>query len=38
VVTNLNLHCRLAEVDVAAVMQFKAHPVLHDSMKPLPVP
>jgi hypothetical protein len=25
VVANLNLHFRLAEVDVAAVMQFKAH-------------
>jgi hypothetical protein len=38
VVANLNLHCRLAEVDVAAVMQFKAHRVLHDPVKPLPVP
>jgi hypothetical protein len=27
VVANFNLHCRLAEVDVAAVAQFKAHHV-----------
>jgi hypothetical protein len=38
VVANLNLHCGLAEVDVAAVAQFKAHHVLHDPVKPLPVP
>jgi hypothetical protein len=30
VVANLNLHCGLAEVDVAAVAQFKVHHVLHD--------
>jgi hypothetical protein len=35
VVANLNLHCGLAEVDVAAVAQFKAHHVLHDAVKPL---
>jgi hypothetical protein len=28
VVANLNLHCGLAEVDVAAVAQFKVHHVL----------
>ena len=33
----LNLHCGLGEVDVAAVAQFKAHHVLHDPVKPLPV-
>jgi hypothetical protein len=38
VVANFNLHCGLAEVDVAAVAQFKAHHVLHDPVKPLPVP
>ena len=37
VVANLNLHFRLAEVDVAAVAQFKAHHVLHDPVKPLPI-
>src|SRR5262245_2945162 len=26
VITNLNLHAGLAEVDIAAVMQFKVHP------------
>ena len=35
VVANLNLHCGLAEVDVAAVAQLKAHHVLHDAVKPL---
>jgi hypothetical protein len=30
VIANLNLHTGLAEVDIAAVMQFKAHHVLHD--------
>jgi hypothetical protein len=38
VVANLNLHRRLAEVEIAAVAQFKAHHVLHDPVKPLPVP
>ena len=37
VVANLNLHSGLAEVDVAAVAQFKAHHVLHGPVKPLPV-
>src|SRR5262245_15649913 len=36
VVANLNLHCRLAKVEVAVVMQVKAHRVLHDPVKPLP--
>ena len=35
VAANLNLHSGLAEVDVAAEMQFKAHHVLHDPVKPL---
>ena len=30
VAANLNLHSGLAEVDIAAVAQFKAHHVLHD--------
>jgi hypothetical protein len=34
VVANLNLHRGLAEVDIAAVAQFKAHHVLHDPVKP----
>jgi hypothetical protein len=34
VIANLNLHTGLAEVDIAAVMQFKAHHVLHDPAKP----
>jgi hypothetical protein len=38
VVANLNLHFKLAEIDVAEVLQFKAHRVLHDPVKPLPVP
>jgi hypothetical protein len=28
VAANLNLHSRLAEIDIAAVAQFKAHHVL----------
>jgi hypothetical protein len=32
VVANLNLHCRLVEINVAGVMQFKAHHVLHYAM------
>jgi hypothetical protein len=35
VITNLGLHTGLAEVDIAAVMQFKAHHTLHDPVKPL---
>jgi hypothetical protein len=38
VAANLNLHSGLAEVDIAAVVQFKAHHVLHDPVKLLPVP
>jgi hypothetical protein len=34
VVANLYLRCRLAEVDGAAVIQFKAHHVLHHAMSP----
>ena len=30
VVANLNLHSGLAEVDIAAVVQFKSHHILHD--------
>jgi hypothetical protein len=30
VAANLNLHGGLAEVDIAAVVQFKAHHVLHN--------
>jgi len=30
VAANLNLHSGLAEIDIAAVAQFKAHHVLHD--------
>ena len=37
VIANLNLDSGLAEVDIAAVMQFKAHRVLHGPVKPLPV-
>jgi len=37
VIANLNLDSGLAEVDIAAVMQFKAHHVLHGPVKPLPV-
>jgi hypothetical protein len=37
VIANLNLHTGLAEVDIAAVMQFKAHHVLPDPVKPLPI-
>src|SRR5262245_57681813 len=36
VIANLNLHIGLAEVDIAAVMQFKAHHVLPGPLKPLP--
>jgi hypothetical protein len=35
VAANLNLHSGLAEVDIAVIVQFKAHRVLHDPMKPL---
>jgi hypothetical protein len=35
VAANLNLHSRLAEVDIAVVAQLKAHHVLHDPVKPL---
>jgi hypothetical protein len=34
VVANLNLHRGLAEVEIAAVAQFKAHHILHDPVKP----
>jgi hypothetical protein len=37
VVANLDLYAGLAEVDIAAVMQFKAHHVLHGPVKPLPI-
>jgi hypothetical protein len=37
VIANLNLHAGLAEVDIAPVMQFKAHQVPHDPVKPLPI-
>jgi hypothetical protein len=37
VIANLNLHTGLAEIDIAAVMQFKAHHVPHDPVKPLTV-
>jgi hypothetical protein len=37
VIANLNLDTGLAEVDIAAVMQFKAHHVLHDPVKPLDI-
>jgi hypothetical protein len=36
VVAALHLHSGLAEIDVAAVLQFKVHHVLHDPVKPLP--
>jgi hypothetical protein len=36
VVADLHLHSGLAEIDVAAVLQFKVHDVLHDPVKPLP--
>jgi hypothetical protein len=36
VIANLNLHTGLAEVDIAAVMQFKAHHVLPDPVKTAP--
>jgi hypothetical protein len=36
VIANLNLHTGLAEVDSAAVMQFKAHTSPHGPVKPLP--
>src|SRR2546429_692992 len=35
VAANLNLHSRLAEIDIAAVAQFKAHHVLQNPVKPL---
>src|ERR1700716_996035 len=35
VAANLYLHTGLAEVDIAVAAQLKAHPVLHDPMKPL---
>jgi hypothetical protein len=37
VIANLSLHTGLAEVDIAAVMQFKAHHILHDPVKPLAI-
>jgi hypothetical protein len=37
VIANLNLHTGLAEVDIAAVMQFKAHHILHDPVQPPPI-
>ena len=37
VIANLNLHTGLAEVDIASVIQFKAHQVPHDPVKPLPI-
>jgi hypothetical protein len=37
VIANLNLHTGLVEVDIAAVMQFKAHHVLPDPVKTLPI-
>jgi hypothetical protein len=36
VVADLHLHSGLAEIDVAAILQFKVHDVLHDPVKPLP--
>lgn len=33
VIANLNLHRGLAEVEIAAVMQFKSHHFLHDPVK-----
>src|SRR5258707_1021627 len=35
VAADFYLHTRLAEVDVAVPAQLKAHPVLHNPMKPL---
>jgi hypothetical protein len=35
VVANVNLHCGLAEVEIAAVLQFKAHHALPDPVRPL---
>jgi hypothetical protein len=35
VAANLNLHRGLAEVDIAAVVQFKAHHVLHNPREAL---
>jgi hypothetical protein len=32
VVANLNLHCGLAEVEIAAILQFKTHRALHESV------
>jgi hypothetical protein len=37
VIANLNLHTGLAEVDIASVIQFKAHQIPHDPVKPLPI-
>jgi hypothetical protein len=37
VIAHLNLHTGLAEVEIAAVAQFKAHHVLHDAVNPLPI-
>ena len=34
VAANLNLHRGLAEVEIAAVAQFKAHHIVHDPVKP----
>ena len=37
VIANLNLDTGLAEIDIAAVMQFEAHHVRHGPVKPLPI-
>src|SRR5262245_1824946 len=37
VIANLYLHTGLAEVDIAAVLQFKTHHVLHGPVKLLPI-
>jgi hypothetical protein len=36
VIANLNLHSGLAEIDIAAVMQFKAHQVPHEPSEAAP--
>jgi hypothetical protein len=35
VAPDLNLHSRLAEIDIAVVAQLKARHILHDPVKPL---
>src|SRR5262245_50746074 len=37
VIANLNLDTGLAQVEIAAVIQFKTHHVLHGPVKPLPI-